>query len=137
MASDTDSEFDLSLEDEQLLASLAENTTPTSDPADAFASSRDAAGSLHGSSQGRAALVGIARTNSVNAFVHRTQPQSTPSIVPADDIKYPDRRYSLSSGTIMATTILTDLQVSSHSSLEHLGANRSPPAARAPARCHL
>ncbi|KAI3400506.1 hypothetical protein diail_2705 [Diaporthe ilicicola] len=95
MASDTDSEFDLSLEDEQLLASLVENTAPNT--ADAFASSRDAASSPHGSSQDRAALVGIARTNSVNAFVQKTQPQSTPSIVPADDVKYPDLTQALSS----------------------------------------
>ncbi|KAJ0115438.1 hypothetical protein J7T55_012718 [Diaporthe amygdali] len=87
MASDTGSEFDLSLEDEQLLASLAEDTALKA--ADVSAVSRDAASSLHGSSQGRAALVGIARTKSVNAFVHKTQPQSTPSVVPADDIKYP------------------------------------------------
>lgn len=116
MASDTGSEFDLSLEDEQLLASLAEDTALKA--ADVSAVSRDAASSLHGSSQGRAALVGIARTNSVNAFVHKTQPQSTPSVVPADDIKYPHRRCSASPRTIVATTILTDLQESSHSSLD-------------------
>lgn len=92
MASDTGSEFDLSLEDEQLLASLVENTTPKL--ADASASSHDAPRSLHGSSQGRAPLVGIARTSSVNAFVHKTKPHSTPSVIPADDVKYPDRRSS-------------------------------------------
>ena len=93
MASDTDSEFDLSLEDEQLLASLAENTAPK--PADASAFPHDAPSSLHSSSQGRPPLVGIARTSSVNAFVHKTQPQSTPSVIPADDVKYPDRKCSV------------------------------------------
>lgn len=90
MASDTDSEFDLTLEDEQLLASLVDNTAPK--PADATALPHDAPGGPPSSSQVRAALVGIARTNSVNAFVHKTQPQSTPSVIPADDVKYPDRR---------------------------------------------
>lgn len=82
MAPDSDSEFDISLEDEQLLASLVQDT-PT-------ASLHDAPSSLPSGSQQRAALVGVGRTNSINAFVHKTQPQSTPSIIPADDVRYPD-----------------------------------------------
>lgn len=123
MASDTDSEFNLSLEDEQLLASLVENAVPK--PADAFAFPRDAPSGPPSVSQARAALVGIARTNSVNVFVHRTQPQSTPSVIPADDVKYPDRRCSVAHHDVMASKILTDLQDSSHSGLEQPGTSRS------------
>lgn len=95
MASDTDSEFNLSLEDEQLLASLVENAVPK--PADAFAFPHDAPSSVSSSSKTRAALVGVGRTNSVNAFVYKTQPQSTPSVIPADDVKYPDLTQALTS----------------------------------------
>lgn len=129
MASDTDSEFNLSLEDEQLLASLAETTAPK--PADATVFPHDAPGGPPSSSQARAALVGIARTNSVNAFVHKTQPQSTPSVIPTDDVKYPDRRCILAIHPVMASKILTDPQDSSHSGPDQLGTRRSLRAARA------
>ncbi|KAJ4390630.1 hypothetical protein N0V93_004227 [Gnomoniopsis smithogilvyi] len=94
---DDDFGYDLSLEDEKLLASLADATHPT-DPLDAAISNiatpgarhHDAAG-LSGSSPRRmAALVGVARTNSVNTFMRRTQPQSAPSDIPTYDIQYPD-----------------------------------------------
>lgn len=129
MASDTDSEFNLSLEDEQLLASLVENALPK--PADAYAFPHDAPSGPTSSSQVRAALVGVARTNSVNAFVHKTQPQSTPSVIPADDVKYPDRKCIVAHHGIMACTILTDLQDSSHAGLDQPGTSRSLRAARA------
>lgn len=132
MASDTDSEFNLSLEDEQLLASLADNTAPK--PADASAFPHDAPGGPPSSSQVRAALVGIARTNSVNAFVHKTQPQSTPSIIPADDVKYPDRRCIVVPFAVMASKILTDPEDSSHPSLDQFGTSRSLRAARSPSQ---
>lgn len=132
MASDTDSEFNLSLEDEHLLASLAENAAPK--PVHASAFPRDAPSGTPSSSQTRAALVGIGRTNSVNAFVLKTQPQSTPSIIPADDVKYPDRRCIFSPHAIMASKILTDLQDSSHPSLDQLGTSRSLRTARASSR---
>lgn len=92
MAPDSDSEYDLSLEDQQLLVSLVEDT-----PFDPAGSPHDAPSSLPGSSQPTAALVGVGRTNSINAFVHKIQPQSTPSVIPAHDIRYPDRRCNISS----------------------------------------
>lgn len=85
MAPDSDSEYDLSLEDQQLLVSLVEDA-----PFDPAGSPHDAPSSLPGSSQPTAALVGVGRTNSINAFVHKIQPQSTPSVIPAHDIRYPD-----------------------------------------------
>lgn len=129
MAPDSDSEFDLSPEDEQLLASLVENTAPK--PADASVFPHDASSSLSSRSQARAALVGIARTNSVNAFVHKTQPQSTPSVIPANDVTYPDRRCRINFLAGVTAKILTDLQDPSHSSLDQLGANRNLRAAQA------
>lgn len=132
MASDTDSEFNLSLEDEQLLASLVENTVPK--PADAFAFPHDAPSSVSSSSQTRAALVGIGRTSSLNAFVYKTQPQSTPSVIPADDVNYPDRRCIAAHHDDMASAILTDPQDSSHSGLDQPGTSRSLRAARASSR---
>lgn len=104
--SDSDSEFgyDLSLEDEKLLASLVdapraatEATAPATRPfaiPESTGGHRDASSSLPRSSPGgKTALVGIARTNSIAAFVHKTQPQSTLSLLPADDVKYPDRTF--------------------------------------------
>lgn len=132
MASDTDSEFNLSLEDEQLLASLVDNTA--SKPADASAFPRDAPSGPPSGSQARAALVGVGRTNSVNAFVQRTQPQSTPSVIPADDVKYPDRRCNVAPFAVMASKILTDPEDSSHPSLDQLGTSRSLRAARTSGR---
>lgn len=129
MASDSDSEFDLSPEDENLLASLVENTA--SKPADASVLPNDAPNNLPSSSQARAALVGIARTNSVNAFVHKIQPQSTPSVIPADDVTYPDRRCRINLLAVVTAKVLTDLQDPSRSGLDQFGANRNLRAAQA------
>lgn len=96
--SDDDFGYDLSLEDEKLLVSLADATHPVKpvDPVTRAGGSSSTrhhdATSLSGSSPRRmAALVGVARTNSVNTFMRRTQPESTPSVVPTDDVQYPDR----------------------------------------------
>ncbi|KAK7748958.1 hypothetical protein SLS53_000983 [Cytospora paraplurivora] len=104
MASDSESEYgyDLSLEDEELLASLADGvrTDATHIPGTSegpHISSVAPSSVLHhasnvsrGGPRGNASLVGIARTDSVDAFVQGTQPQSAPSLVPADDVAYPD-----------------------------------------------
>lgn len=97
--SDDDFGYDLSLEDEKLLVSLADATHPA-DPVNSVTRIAGNPGtkqhhdvaSLSGSSPRRmAALVGVARTNSVNTFMRRTQPESTPSVIPTDDVQYPDR----------------------------------------------
>ncbi|POS77159.1 hypothetical protein DHEL01_v204451 [Diaporthe helianthi] len=85
MAPESDSEFDLSEDEQLLLVSLVQDT-----PLNPAASPHDASSLLPSSSQPRAALVGVGRTNSINAFVNKIQPQSMPSVVPADDISYPD-----------------------------------------------
>ncbi|ROW08022.1 hypothetical protein VPNG_06061 [Cytospora leucostoma] len=110
MASDGESEYgyDLSLQDEELLASLADgvctdathipdtsegphisSVAPSSVPHDAS--------NVRGGPRGNASFVGIARTDSVDAFVQGTQPQSAPSFVPADDVAYPDLSQALTS----------------------------------------
>ncbi|ROW09616.1 hypothetical protein VMCG_02384 [Cytospora schulzeri] len=110
MASDGESEYgyDLSLEDEELLASLVDgahtaNTGSTNilqldDVLERPHISTLAPSSLPhhapnltpGGSQGMASLVGIARTDSVDAFVQKIQPQAAPSFVLTDDVTYPD-----------------------------------------------
>lgn len=120
---DSDSDdfgYDLTLDDEKLLLSLTDDALP---PARAsqnlFATTRpvahnNAAGSLSSCSSplGRkAALVGVARTSSIDAFVRKTQPQSAPSMVPSDDVQYPDRMsHPLLKVICTVGTILTDLQ---------------------------
>lgn len=105
MASDAESEYgyDLSLEDETLLASLADAVQPAnnngSDSATQLAgtsqkrpyissvgprlSHQHAPDIMRGSPQGKMSLVGIGRTDSVDAFVQNTQPQP---------VTYPDCR---------------------------------------------
>lgn len=94
---DEDFGYDLSLEDEQLLASLADNqqhaselvinTTPQT------RNIPDVASVPRSSPQRMAALVGVGRTKSVTTFMRSTQPEATPTVVTADDIQYPDRRF--------------------------------------------
>lgn len=107
MASDGESDYgyDLSLEDEELLATLADGvcTDATHIPGTSegpYTSSVAPSSTLHhasnfshGGPRGNASLVGIARTDSVDAFVQGTQPQSAPTFVPADDVAYPDCRW--------------------------------------------
>lgn len=120
--------YDLSLEDEKLLVFLADATHHT-DPVNAVTgttSTPDArhydAASLSGSSPRRmAALVGVARTKSVNTFMRRTQPESAPSVISTDDVQYPDRTCPRSLMRL-CRTILTDLEGSSEQSLDRLGA---------------
>lgn len=96
---DSDSEFgyDLSLEDEKVLASLADGADAHAHPhptgSIAPATRHHAANNPRSSQGGKTALVGVARTNSVDVFMRRTQPQSTPSVVPVDDVQYPDCRW--------------------------------------------
>lgn len=117
MASDGESEYgyDLSLEDEELLASLvdsvhAANNGPVQITQIAGVSETSHIASLAPSSvphhvsklspgglQSTASLIGIARSDSVGAFVQKTQPQSAPSFVPADDVAYPDLSQALTS----------------------------------------
>lgn len=113
MASDGESEYgyDLSLEDEELLASLVDGVHAANNGSANTAQIAGVSERPHvvpslapsfiphhapklppGGSQGTASLVGIARTDSVDAFVQNTQPQSAPSFVPADDVTYPDCR---------------------------------------------
>lgn len=97
---DDDFGYDLSLEDEQLLATLADGAssyTRASEPvvATAAAAAHDVAPNvLRSSLQGKTALRAVGRTHSVDAFVQGTQPHSAPSIVPVDNVEYPDRKYS-------------------------------------------
>lgn len=120
MASDGESEYgyDLSLEDEELLASLVDAIHPVNDNG---ASATQVAGIskkphlsgvatrsahlhapdlLRGSPRGKTSLVGIARTDSVDAFVQKTQPQS---------VTYPDRRCPRYKKTVVSVLVLTDI----------------------------
>lgn len=93
---DDDFGYDLSLEDEQLLASLADNQRHAPEPVITTLDTRrvDHVASTTGSGPRRmAALVGVGRTKSVTTFLRSTQPEATPVIVPADDVQYPDRRF--------------------------------------------
>lgn len=110
--SDSELDYDLSLEDEKLLASLADNaqaqaqaqpyhhaTGPIPPAPQTLGTLRTTRESHHvastprSSQGGEASLVGVARSNSVDAFVCWTKPQSMPSGIPADDVQYPDRRW--------------------------------------------
>lgn len=110
MASDGESEYgyDLSLEDEELLASLvddvhAANNTQNAGVLDRYPTSTLAPSSFahhapkpsHGGPQGTPSLVGIARTRGVGAFFENTQPQSTTPLTTADGVAYPDCRSHL------------------------------------------
>lgn len=109
---DSDSEFgyDLSVEDENLLAKLVDGAHATRFTAPTLAiqtqtqdhttaPTPDATGGHHdapscvlrSSPRGKPALVGLARTNSLAAFVRKTRPQSMPSVIPEGDVQYPDR----------------------------------------------
>lgn len=131
MASDGESDYgyDLSPEDEAIFASLVDRVQPTNSSSSVsevqIASPSEASRShfsslapnsvLHapslqrGSPQGKASLVGIARTDSVDAFVQKTQPQPASSFVPADKVTYPDCRYLLP-GLLLSHHFLTDLK---------------------------
>lgn len=102
--SDSDSDFgyDLSLEDENLLANLVDGAHAIKSIAPATrtqtlgitpADARDGTTSCAPSSspRGKPALVGLARTTSLAAFVRKTRPQSMPSVIPEADVQYPDR----------------------------------------------
>lgn len=97
--SDGDSEscYDLSPEDEQLLVSIADSLSATTQPCSIIATvDRDNAALLqHRSQTGKISLVGIARTDSIDTFAQGTQPRSIPSAIPAHAVQYPDRRFSL------------------------------------------
>lgn len=85
--------YDLTLDDEKLLISLADGPPLPSSTNNNNKHNATAALSSCGSSVDKTTLVGVARTSNIDAFVRKTQPQSAPSIVPADDVQYPDRRY--------------------------------------------
>lgn len=100
--SDDDFGYDLSTEDEKLLVSLADrvdtarSTTPASQETGAVAAATrasDATSIPRSSPGGKTAFVGVARTTSIDAFVRKTQPQSAPSLIPTDDVQYPDRTW--------------------------------------------
>lgn len=97
--SDDEFGYDLSIEDEQLLATLADDasldpTTRASSEAITTIVAHDnaAPNTLRSRPKGKTALRAVGRTDSLNAFVRGTQPQSTPSIVPVDNVQYPDRK---------------------------------------------
>lgn len=97
---DDDFGYDLSVEDEKLLVSLADAAHPTESvhsvnqiPKTLGIELHDAAGLPSSSPRRMAALVGVARTNSVSTFMRKTQPESTSSVIPTDDVQYPDRMY--------------------------------------------
>lgn len=97
--SDDDFGYDLSLEDEQLLATLADDaSTYTTAPAPAVATATAAAHDvapnlLRSSPTGKTVLRAVGRTHSVDVFVQGTQPYSAPSVVPVDSVEYPDRKH--------------------------------------------
>lgn len=95
---DDDFGYDLSVEDEKLLASLADAAHPTDSVHSVNRISQTPGTGLHNaadlsssSPRHMAALVGVARSKSVNTFMRKTQPESTPSVIPTDDVQYPDR----------------------------------------------
>lgn len=92
---DDDFGYDLSLEDERLLASLVDNQRPAPEPMITTIETRRVHDVAIPRSTPRrmAALVGIGRTKSVNTFMRSTQPEATPTVVPADHVQYPDRRF--------------------------------------------
>lgn len=97
---DDDFGYDLSVEDEKLLVSLADAAHPTDGVHCVNRISQtpgvglhDAAGLSSSSPRRMAALVGVARTNSVGTFMRKTQPEPTPSVIPTDDVQYPDRTF--------------------------------------------
>lgn len=102
MESDDEFGYDLSLADEQLLAALADGApshhpalSPLDEPDLVAANHDNAAPNPVRSSQKGAnttALRAVGRTHSVDALVQATQPQSAPSVVPADNVQYPDRK---------------------------------------------
>ncbi|CAN8102817.1 unnamed protein product [Discula destructiva] len=90
---DEDFGYDLSLEDEKLLASLADGQRHAPDPVIHTPPTRpthDAASIPRISPRRMAALVGVGRTDSVTTFMRRTQPDATSAVVPADMVQYPD-----------------------------------------------
>lgn len=91
MKSDDEFGYDLSLEDEQLLAALADEPHLVAAHHDPLAPNL-VRSSQKGAHDTTTALRAVGRTHSVDAFVQATQPQSAPSVVPADDVQYPDRK---------------------------------------------
>lgn len=93
--SDEDFGYDLSLEDEQLLAIIADGASNNSASEAVQTVAYDIPSNhLRSSPKGKTSLRAVGRTFSINAFVQGIQPQSAPSIVPADNAQYPDRKYS-------------------------------------------
>lgn len=149
--SDSDSDFgyDLSLEDEELLACLADGTSIQSVVAGELTSAAQplrtpqttevdhhATSTLHNSPRGKASLVGVARTDSVDAFVRRTQPQPTPNIIPAVDVQYPDRRsplFFLADTSLTDRALLTDEKVPVSGALNSLDKQDRAPEQKNPA----
>lgn len=102
MESDDDFGYDLSPEDELLLATLADGASKSccsSHHATCLSHHDDHAVAPNlgrGSQQApTTALRAVGRTHSVDAFVQAMQPQpALPSAVPVDNVQYPDRKYS-------------------------------------------
>lgn len=100
--SDDDFGYDLSLEDEKLLASLADAPEPAVRTTGVLLETHqlhDAGNIPHSSPRRMAALVGVGRSISVSTFMRKTQPKSTPIVVPEDHVKYPDRTFCPSSSS--------------------------------------
>lgn len=127
---DDDFGYDLSVEDEKLLVSLADAAHPTDSvhfvnriSQTSGTGLHDATGPRSSSPRRMAALVGVARTNSVNTFMRKTQPESAPSVIPADDVQYPDRMCLFRLIWMRSwRTILTDFEGSSHQNFDQFGA---------------
>lgn len=123
--------YDLSVEDEELLASLADQQShPPAEPVTHTPQARpqrhDAASTSCSSPRRMAAIVGVGRTHSVTDFIRRTRPDPTPAAVPADRVQYPDCRCPASclwmgvgeSVCGEEKTVLTDLEGSSEQNLD-------------------
>ena len=65
--------------------------------------------------QGKAPIMGIARTDSVGEFAEKTTPRSTPTVNPVDDISYPDCKLHLP--RLCHEVVLTDPEALSGQSL--------------------
>lgn len=96
---DDDFGYDLSLEDEKLLASLADDRhaqTPVSG-APETRQLHDAASFSRSGPRHMAAIVAVGRTSRVAAFMQRAQPDApdaAPAVTPAGHVQYPDRMFA-------------------------------------------
>ncbi|PSR90651.1 exonuclease V a 5' deoxyribonuclease-domain-containing protein [Coniella lustricola] len=148
-STDDDFGYDLSLEDEKLLASLADraphsaavNTTTTRSPTTAapgflIRSTTASQSDKHvdgvprsSPSRAKTALLGVGRTDSINNFVRSTQPDSSCTVIPADDLNYPDLTrdvFTIDSATAAAVATTQDQTTPNSPAQEGSVDSRSP-----------